>query len=144
MKRGIIVFAVAFFIAGCHQQQIKTESKKVKKENSQQQIQYPKWIDNPNMDGERGAVGIVKLMKNKKKQEYLAKKLAIASYQEQKRVIVDSTINTSETVKNNNDVTTTSSMLTRQTASHFKTEKMVKKADFSDKENYYIWMVVKK
>ena len=103
----------------------------------------PKWINNPNIDGELGAVGIVKLMKNKKKQIYIAKKLAIAALQERKRVEVQSSVSIKQTVVNNHNASVTN-YKTTQKSSHFKTDKIVKKAEYSDSENYYIWMVVQK
>ena len=105
---------------------------------------YPDWVDNPNIEGQEGAVGIVKLMKNKKKQEYIAKRLAIALYQEQKRVQVDTTVTTDEEVVGGSVVKSKSSQITHQTSNHFQTQTFVKRAEFSDKDNYYIWMVVKK
>jgi hypothetical protein len=149
MKK-IVLLGIVFAFVGCtNSQTALTPAPKsvVKKAVQKQVIQkktYPQWIDNPNIDGEDGVVGIVKLMKNKKKQEYIAKKLAIASYQEQKRINIDTTTKTNQSVSGNSYATSSSSQITRQTSNHFKTNTMVKKAEFSDKENYYIWMVVKK
>jgi len=97
--------------------------------------ELPKWVNNPDMGNNFGSVGIVKEMKNKRKQNYIAKKLAIASLQERKRVLMESKIETkdSELVSN-----------IKQSSSHFNDFEIVQKADFSDGENYYVWVVIKK
>ena len=95
----------------------------------------PKWINNPDQGGNFGAVGIVKEMKNKKKRDYIAKKLAIASLQERKRVLMESSVE-------KRDSELVSSI--KQSSSHFNDYELVKKAEYSDGENYYVWVVIKK
>jgi len=144
MKNIILVVTTLAFI-GCNQAQPtpKEKPQEIKKVQVVKKT-YPSWIDNPNINGEDGVVGVIKLMKNKKKQEYIATRLAIALYQEQKRVSVNTTVKTGEVVAAGNVVKSTSSQTTTQTSSHFQVEQLVKKAEYSDKENYYVWMVVKK
>jgi hypothetical protein len=140
--------SIIFFIGCGSTAQVKVDKKvKVQKKVVEKVIikkNHPDWVDNPNIGGEDGVVGIVKLMKNKKKQEYIATRLAIALYQEQKRVTVNTTVKTNEVVAGGKIAKSTSSQITRQTSSHFQTNKLIKKAEFSDKDNYYIWMVVSK
>lgn len=97
--------------------------------------EIPKWINNPDMGGNIGSVGIVKEMKNKRKRNYIAKKLAIASLQERKRVMMESSVEKtdSELVSN-----------IKQTSSHFNDYEIIQKAEYSDGENYYVWVVIKK
>lgn len=95
----------------------------------------PKWINNPDMDNNFGAVGIVKEMKNKRKRNYIAKKLAIASLQERKRVLMESKVEQTDS-----DTIAT----IKQSSSHFNDFEVVQKAEYSDGENYYVWVVVKK
>ena len=144
MKK-IILAVVSLAFIGCNKAQPTPKEKpQVKQEKQIAKKTYPQWIDNPNIDGYDGVVGVVKLMKNKKKQEYIATKLAIALYQEQKRVSVNTEVKTKEIVVAGHLAKSTSSQTTTQTSSHFQAEELVKKAEYSDKDNYYIWMVVKK
>ncbi len=121
----------------------KTKATTVKKASkSIQQSTMPKWIANPDTDGHTGAVGVVKLMKNKKKQNYIAKKLAIAELQERKRVMMSSKVDTKEVVKNGKVVNSELTQTTKQTSSHFNSDVIVQKAEYSDGKNYYVWMVI--
>lgn len=95
----------------------------------------PKWINNPDLDGYIGSVGIVKEMKNKKKRNYIAKKLAIASLQERKRVLMESSVE-----KKDSELVST----IKQSSSHFNDYEIIQKDDYSDGENYYVWVVIKK
>ena len=134
----LVVIAVSFVGCGSSSKSVavkKVQTKKVAKPKNTK----PKWIENPDLDGNIGAVGIVKLMENKKKQLYIAKKLATASLQERKRVEIDSQMKLSSG-KNGDE----SSSVIKQTSSHYNAYDIIQKGEFSDKENYYIWMVVKK
>ncbi|MCW8838145.1 MAG: hypothetical protein OQK11_05550 [Thiovulaceae bacterium] len=95
----------------------------------------PEWINNPDMGGNVGSVGIVKVMKNKRKQNYIAKKLDVASLQERKRVMMESSIE-------KKDSELISSI--KQSSSHFNDYEVVQKAEYSDGENYYVWVVIKR
>lgn len=95
----------------------------------------PKWINNPDMDDNFGSIGIVKDMKNKRKRNYIAKKLAVASLQERKRVMMESSVE-------KKDSELVSSI--KQSSSHFNDYDVEQKADYSDGENYYVWVVIKK
>ena len=97
--------------------------------------QMPAWVNNPDLEGNIGSVGIVKEMKNKRKQHYIAKKLAIASLQERKRVIMESSVE-------KNDKEFISKI--KQSSSHFNNYEVVEKAKYSDGENYYVWVVIKR
>jgi len=151
----IFLAAIILIFTGCGSSQkeatpkqkssvVKIDKKSTLKKKKAIKNTQPKWINNPNIDGQTGAVGIVKLMKNKKKQKYIAKKLAIASLQEQKRVEVDTKVTTSQRVLNNSKSTSYTAQETHQTSNHYKTYDIIQKDDYSDGENYYIWMVVKK
>jgi len=105
----------------------------------------PLWIDNPNMDAYTGEVGIVKLMKNKKKQKYIAKKIAIAALQNQKRVEIKSEVNIKESYDSATGKTISGATHEiHQASNHFKTQDLIVKDEYSNDEYYYIWVVVKK
>ena len=137
---SILFLACGILFSGCGSLDVEPKVEKVKSKNIEPKVivqdsNIPKWINNPDIDGYIGAVGIVKKMKNKKKQKYIAKKLAIASLQEQKRVMFESKITKrdSELIQE-----------IKQTSSHYNSYDIIQKAEFSDEENYYVWMVIKK
>lgn len=125
-------------------EQVKVFKEEVKKLSVVQDSLVPKWVANPDTGGNIGAVGVVKLMKNKKKQEYIAKKLAIAELQERKRVMMSSSVDNKELVKNGTVIESDLIQTTKQTSSHFNSDVIVKKAEYSDDESYYVWMVIEK
>ncbi len=147
----IISFAITLFFSACGSSQpepkvTKPEPKIVKakpkmKEEIINSSTLPKWIDNPDMDSNVGAVGIVELMKNKKKQRYIAEKLATASLQERKRVMIESSISNQE---GNTKESTKSLSTIKQTSSHYNAYDIIVKDEYSSDTNYYIWMVIKK
>ncbi len=152
MKNFYLLFlALGIVLSGCGSQTPKTPKKqqvqktkitKTTKVTTPTQSKMPKWIANPDIGGHIGAVGVVKLMKNKKKQNYIAKKLAIAELQERKRVMMSSKVDTKEMVKNGKVVESELTQTTKQTSSHFNADKITQKAEYSDDESYYVWMVV--
>lgn len=99
----------------------------------------PQWISNPDLDGNIGAVGIVRLMHNKKKQNYIAKKLAIAELQLRKNVTIESKV---ENTMNNTN--TSSNATITETSETIKYYDIIQRNEFSDDKNYYVWMVLKR
>ncbi len=146
-------FAIALFFSGCVSAQpepkaIKIEPKimiaKPKAQVKEEVIsKRPKWIDNPDMDNNTGAVGIVELMDNKKKQRYIAKKLAIASLQERKRVMIKSSISHQESISSDKHSSETRNRI-KQTSSHYNAYDIIFKDEYSSDTSYYVWMVIKK
>lgn len=140
--------AVGIIFSGCGSQKVEAPKKQVVKKAKVKQenivvSKTPKWIANPDIDGNLGAVGVVKLMKNKKKQKYIAKKLATAELQERKRVMMSSTVDKTDKVKNNGALNSELTQTIKQTSSHFNSDVIIQKAEYSDDESYYVWMVVK-
>ena len=149
MKKVYLLFvAVAVVFTGCGSQKVqapkKQEVKKAQPTKASTTVSsIPKWIANPDADGYIGAVGVVKLMKNKKKQNYIAKKLATAELQERKRVMMSSTVDKTDKVKNNGALKSELTQTIKQTSSHFNSDVIIQKAEYSDDKSYYVWMVVK-
>ena len=146
-KFYIVLLAISTFFTGCGSPapEVKKQVEKQTpvKKYTQKTSSIPAWVHNPDMDGYTGSVGIVKLMKNKKKQNYIAKKLAVAELQERKRVMISSSVNNKKKVKNGKIVESESTHTLKQTSSHFNSDVIVQKAEYSDDESYYVWMVVK-
>lgn len=147
MKKVYLLFVVAAVIfTGCGAPKASAPKKQVEKKAKKENIavsKTPKWIANPDFGGNLGAVGVVKLMKNKKKQNYIAKKLATAELQERKRVMMSSTVDKTDEVKNNGALKSELTQTIKQTSSHFNSDVIIQKAEYSDDESYYVWMVVK-
>jgi len=148
MKKFYVIFVVVgMMLSGCGSQEVQApkKAKVIKKEVKKQTLpasKTPAWIANPDLNGNLGAVGVVKLMKNKKKQRYIAKKLAVGELQERKRVMMSSSVDTKEVVKNGKVVESDLTHTIKQTSSHINSDIIIKKAEYSDGENYYVWMVV--
>lgn len=136
MIKVLFASILALLLSACHSQEpkpTKTQPQTTLKNTK------PKWINNPNIDGYQGAVGVVKLMKNKKKQEYIAKQMAISELMNQKSV----TIKSNFTADTSSDANKAKSVIEESTQG-IRVEDIVKKADYSDGKNYYIWMVIKR
>ena len=148
MKKVYLLFvAVTVVFTGCGSQKVQAPKKQEVKlaqptKASITVSSTPKWIANPDADGYTGAVGVVKLMKNKKKQKYIAKKLATAELQERKRVMMSSTVDKTDVVSNDKAKSELTQTI-KQTSSHFNSDVIIQKAEYSDDESYYVWMVVK-
>jgi len=148
MKIYFIV-TIALFLSACNnsepivkkikEKQTSIKAVKVLKNNSNR----PLWISNPDLDGNIGSVGVVSKMSNKKKQKYIAKKIAIADLQERKRVLISSKVNEKTKIKNGEKSLEMSSEI-EQTSSQFNADKIIQKGEFSGKNNYYVWMVIQK
>jgi len=151
MKKFYVLFlAIGVVFSGCGSQDVKPAIDKkvskakiapVKNQKQESTSTTPKWIANPDADGYTGSVGVVKLMKNKKKQNYIAKKLAIAELQERKRVMMSSDIDKKSVVTNDKEVAELTQTI-KQTSSHYNSDVIIQKAEYVDDENYYVWMVV--
>ena len=128
-----LLLACGIIFSGCGSSKPEVTKKVEVKEQKIQDSKIPKWINNPDIDGYVGAVGIVKKMKNKKKQKYIAKKLAVASLQERKRVMFESKINKRDS-KLVQEI--------KQTSSHYNSDNIIVKDEYSDDESYYVWMVI--
>jgi len=99
----------------------------------------PKWIKNPDFNKNIGAVGVVKLNKNKKKQKYIAKRLAVAQLMERKSVQVESSYSSKQTNKQTKHTQTIQEHSDGTVVDEFEV-----KGEYSDAKNYYIWVVIKK
>lgn len=143
MKTVILnLFVISFLLNGCGSPKPSIEltaksNTTVKKEDTKPKV--PLWISTPDMNGYIGGVGVVKKMKNKKKQNYIARKIALANLQERKRVLTESdtvvTQGTDQKVQVKNSI--------KQTSSHFNDYETMQKAEYEDSEFYYVWMVIK-
>jgi hypothetical protein len=147
MKILIVLFTI-FALFGCQEEpkpkpnqknKIVNKEKISTKKTKKTQKVLPKWIDNPDLDGNIGAVGIVKVIQNKKKQKYIARKLAIASLMERKNVSVSNEY-TSTTRKNKKD----STEKIEEKSDGFMVDEFIVKDEYTDGKNYYIWVVIKK
>jgi len=102
----------------------------------------PMWVSTPNMDGYTGVVSIVskKKIKNKKKLYYVAKLKARAGFESRKGTKVDSTSSTRTTM----DGKMSYSEKVKIKSNSIQTAQLIVKDTFEDKDNFYMWMVVKK
>jgi len=144
MKKFYLLFlAIGVVFSGCASQKVKpaVDEKVSKAKIAPVKSKVPSWVANPDANGYTGAVGVVKLMKNKKKQNYIAKKLAIAELQERKRVMMSSDIDKKSVVTNDKEVAELTQTI-KQTSSHYNSDIIIQKAEYTDDENYYVWMVV--
>ena len=141
-KVYLLLVVVAVVITGCGAPKAQAPKKATSKKENTIVSKTPKWIANPDTDGYTCAVGVFKIMKNKKKQNYIAKKLATAELQERKRVMMITNVDKTDVVskdKAKSELTQT----IKQTSSHFNSDVIIQKAEYSDDENYYVWMVLK-
>lgn len=137
------IIGVAILLSGCQSQKVTPKKKEVINTTNKLQSnmsKQPLWINNPDMDGYIGAVGIVKKMSNKKKEKYIAKKIAISKLQEKKRVLLESKIVMKKSA-NSTTMSSSSNQEITQKSSHYKSDTIVFKDEYSDKDNYYVWMV---
>jgi len=139
LKNIFISFVVLVFVSGCGASKTPPAQKAVVKNT------IPAWIDNPDFDGNIGAVGTVlkSKVKNPKKRAYIGKRLAIAALQERKNAFVDSSLKTSQEFKNGK-VKKHLTQKIKITSSSFATNNMIVKATYEDSENLYVWVVIGK
>jgi len=101
----------------------------------------PQWIFTPNMNGYQGVVSIIskKKVKNKQKLYYIAKLKAQALFEQRKGTVV----NSSSTIKTDSTGKIDYKEKINIKSNSIQTKKLIVKSTYEDKDNYYMWMVVK-
>jgi len=145
----LLAIGLVFIMQGCSKDidvsktLIKTFQNKseVKHTSNSKLKKLPPWVSNPNVDGYVGVVSIVPKakIKNKKKLYYIAKLKARAAFETRKGTNIDS----SSQIKTNTNGKTSYSEQVKISSFHIQTDSLVVKDTFEDKDNFYMWMVVK-
>jgi len=102
----------------------------------------PAWVSNPDFGGNIGVVSIVSKskIKNSSKRLKIAKLKANAQFQTRKGTTIDA----QSVTKTKNDGTMSYKENVKITSSHIQHEELIVKDTYEDKDNFYLWMVVKK
>jgi len=141
----LLIAVVGLLFLGCQTQPhpkttpTSTKAHKTSKVQKNTKKVLPKWINNPDFGGNVGAVGVVKLNKNKKKQKYIAKRLAIAQLMERKSVQVSS-----EYTSNDGGKVAHHTQRVEEQTDGMVVDEFEVKDEYSDGKNYYLWVVIKK
>jgi hypothetical protein len=106
----------------------------------------PAWVYNPDLDGNTGVVSIInkKKVKNKKKRLYIAKLKAQAKFQARKGTNVKSNTTASKRMSAKGGYKRDIKKEIKLSSSHIQTNELVVKDTYEDKDNFYLWMVIKK
>jgi len=157
MKIVLGGIVLPLFMVGCssNSKQLQTSKSVTKVSKKQQKIDtsknklaksstLPKWVDNPDLDGNVGVVAIVKKgNKSKKKIIYIAKMKAQASLQARKSTMVDSKTIIKKQRRGNSYKRDVQKEV-KLTSNSFATDNLTIKDTYEDKNNFYLWMVIKK
>ena len=140
MKKVLVGLSILLLMSGCGGAKAPQQVKQDKVKSS-----VPAWINNADLDGNVGAVGIVlkAKIKNPKKRLYIAKKLGIAALQERKSAFVSSSLDRSTKVVNGK-VKKELNQKINISSSSFATENIVVKDTYVDDKNLYVWGIVGK
>jgi hypothetical protein len=137
MNKVLLYICIALLFVSC------ASSNKVRHLNAKTvHNKKPAWINNPDYGNNIGVVSIVSKnkIKNKDKRLYIAKLKAKALFSERKNLKIDSELKkTSSTLQKKK-----MSIISKQSSTYTIDKKLVVKAIYEDKENLYLWMVVKR
>jgi hypothetical protein len=141
----LLLSGLAFFVfVGCGGTKSTVDKVETKKEVKTQTNSQPAWVDDGDYDGNIGVVSIVKKNgKSKKQLMYIAKMKANSAMQARKSTMVDSKTTIKKTTVNGEYKRDTKKVV-KLSSSSFAVKNLVVKDTYEDKDNFYLWMVVKK
>jgi len=144
----LVVASLSFTFAGCVKNEPKVDNKIVKKDTKKVQNDtksistVPGWLENGNYDGYNGVSTFISKhkIKNKKKLLYIAKRKAIAVYNQQKSAHIKSEKLMIKDSKQKRKFMTKSTIK----SSSMGTGELVLKDTYETKDKFYVWMVMNK
>ena len=151
MKNLILATIIAIGLIGCGgtnspKPQKISKTSKAKTTKTMTKGGIPAWVYNPDLDGNTGVVSIIskKKVKNKKKRLYIAKLKAQAKFQARKGTNVKSKTTSSKKMSSNGAYKRDMKKEIKLSSSHIQTNELIVKDTYEDKDNFYLWMVIKK